>query len=162
MGQLCSISGDRCLATQCRNTEKISQMHREFKCDQSVRWSMVSMFIHHNRPSVVALILSTEWSMQAGRAVVLKTTKSAQAGFLAPPKPISSRSHNFPNIAPIDVLFDSGCSLDSTEDICLFKKVKIPPKPPWYQPTWQRSKKSRKTSKITRLSTDWRPTSPSI
>jgi hypothetical protein len=32
--------------------------------------------------------------------------------------PISSRSHNFPNIAPIDVLFDPGCSPNPPEELC--------------------------------------------
>ena len=58
--------------------------------------------------------------MQAGRTVLLKTTESAQAGVFAPPNPISSRSHNFPNIAPIDELFDSYCSLDPHEEICVY------------------------------------------
>lgn len=40
---------------------------------------------------------------------------------LGTPNPISSRSHNFPNIEPIDALFDPGCSLGSTEEIVLFK-----------------------------------------
>jgi hypothetical protein len=59
--------------------------------------------------------------MQAGRAVLLKTTKSAQADLLAPLNSISSQSHNFPNSAPIDELFDSDCSIDSYEEICVFK-----------------------------------------
>jgi hypothetical protein len=78
------------------------------KCEvdeRSVRRPIILICIHHNCPSAVALILS-------------KTTKSAQAGFLASPNSVFSRSHNFPNGAPIDVLFDSGCSLDPVEEIC--------------------------------------------
>lgn len=88
--------------------------------EQPVRWPIVLIWIHRNRPSVVALILSTEWSMQAGRAVLLKTTKSAQADLLAPPNSISSQSHNFPNSAPINELFDSDRSIDPYEEICVF------------------------------------------
>jgi hypothetical protein len=58
--------------------------------------------------------------VQAGRAVLLKTTESAQAGVFAPPNPISSRSHNFPNIAPIDELSGSYCGLDPYKEICVY------------------------------------------
>jgi hypothetical protein len=58
--------------------------------------------------------------MQAGRAVLLKTTKSAQADLMAPPNSTSSQSHNFPNSAPIDELFDSDRSIDPYEEICVF------------------------------------------
>ena len=85
--------------------------------EQPVRWPIVLIWIHRNRPSVVALILSTEWSMQAGRAVLMKTTKSAQADLLAPPNSIYSRSHNFPSIAPIDALIDRGRCSGSIEEI---------------------------------------------
>ena len=49
----------------------------------------------------------------------------SRAGFLA--NSISSPSHNFPNIAPIDVLFDSDCSLDLADQICILSKVNFPP-----------------------------------
>jgi hypothetical protein len=94
--------------------------------------------------------------------VLLKTTKSAQAGLFAPPNSISSRSHNFPNIAPIDVLFDSDCSLGPADQTRVFGMVDILPNPSSHQHTWQPSKKFRKKPKIATSSTDQRPATPSI